>query len=217
MAYVNNCDCCSPVPNELARMESNIIAINNNPPYPDSTGYWMIYNPTKRKYELSDIKVPTYNVGLDVSYVDGGDSTDFKTGVFDDTLKSHIQIRADIESNWKYNNPVLELGEFALTTDNNNYKFKIGNGVTAWRDLDYFSAVARFTNPILLTQDGVCTWTVSHGLNSIVGYNIVEAASGEDVMATVIIKDANTLLVKIKSSDNISAGKYRITVTEVNA
>ena len=54
---INQCDCGNQVPSEFYQIECNVTAINNNPPYPDpnGSGYWMIYNPTKRKYELSDI------------------------------------------------------------------------------------------------------------------------------------------------------------------
>lgn len=143
MAYVNHCDCGSPVPSEFYQIERNVTAINNNPPYPDpnGSGYWMIYNPVKRKYELSDVKVPVYTGDIDVDYVNGGDSTDFQTGVFDDTLKAHIQIRHDTEAKWNANNPVLAIGEWALTTDGDNKgKFKLGDGTTAWSSLNYFVA-----------------------------------------------------------------------------
>lgn len=48
-----------PVPSEFYQIEDNIIEINNHPPYPDISGFWMIWNPTTHKYELSAIPVPT--------------------------------------------------------------------------------------------------------------------------------------------------------------
>ena len=48
-----------PVPSEFYQVEDNIIEINNHPPYPDISGFWMIWNPTTHKYELSAIPVPT--------------------------------------------------------------------------------------------------------------------------------------------------------------
>lgn len=35
-----------PVPSEFYQIEDNIIEINNHPPYPDISGFWMIWNPT---------------------------------------------------------------------------------------------------------------------------------------------------------------------------
>lgn len=57
-----------PVPSEFYQIEQNITEINNHPPYPDISGFWMIWNPQTHKYELSDIPVPTEGGG-DKSYV----------------------------------------------------------------------------------------------------------------------------------------------------
>lgn len=48
-----------PVPSEFYQIEQNITEINNHPPYPDISGFWMIWNSQTNKYELSDIPVPT--------------------------------------------------------------------------------------------------------------------------------------------------------------
>lgn len=57
-----------PVPSEFYQIEDNIIEINNHPPYPDISGFWMVWNPTTHKYELSAIPVPT-EAGGDKTYV----------------------------------------------------------------------------------------------------------------------------------------------------
>ena len=57
-----------PVPSEFYQIEQNITEINNHPPYPDISGFWMIWNPQTHKYELSDIPVPTEGGG-DKTYV----------------------------------------------------------------------------------------------------------------------------------------------------
>ena len=46
-----------------------------------------------------------------------------------------IQLRRDTSSNWTTANPTLALGELGLETD--GYKYKIGDGVTAWTSLSY--------------------------------------------------------------------------------
>lgn len=140
---MNNCNCGDQVPSEFYQIERNITAINNNPPYPDpnGSGYWMIYNPSKRKYELSDVKVPVYTGDIDVDAIDGGDSTDFATGVSDKVLTTHMQMRSDIEANWIANDPLLMMGELGLTTDGENKgRFKIGDGATAWSGLAYYGS-----------------------------------------------------------------------------
>lgn len=140
---MNNCDCGNQVPSEFYQIECNITAINNNPPYPDpnGSGYWMIYSPSKRKYELSDVKVPVYTGNIDVDAIDGGDSTDFATGVSNRVLTTHIQMRSDTEANWIANDPLLMMGELGLTTDGENKgRFKIGDGATAWSGLAYYGS-----------------------------------------------------------------------------
>ena len=140
---MNDCDCGDKVPSEFYQIERNVTAINNNPPYPDpnGSGYWMIYNPSKRKYELSDVKVPVYTGDIDVDVVDGGDSTDFTTGVSNRVLTTHMQMRSDTEANWIANDPLLMMGELGLTTDGENKgRFKIGDGATAWSGLAYYGS-----------------------------------------------------------------------------
>lgn len=46
----------TPVPSEFLQIEENITGINEHPPYPDESGYWMIWNPDTKQYELSDIR-----------------------------------------------------------------------------------------------------------------------------------------------------------------
>src|SRR6056297_2912718 len=46
-----------------------------------------------------------------------------------------IQFRRGTSTEWETNNPVLAEGEMGLELD--TFKFKIGNGVDPWNDLDY--------------------------------------------------------------------------------
>lgn len=140
-SYGNNCSCGPGVPSEFYQIERNVTDINNNPPYPDpsGSGYWMIYDPTKRKYELSDVPIPAVSGGIDIADINGGDSTDFATGVVNRVLATHIQSRSDTEANWQANDPLLMVGEFGVTTDGENKgKFKIGDGVNPWSALEYY-------------------------------------------------------------------------------
>lgn len=51
--------------------------------------------------------------------------------------RQQILIRRDTAANWADANPVLGDGEWALETDTR--LLKLGDGVTAWDSLDYFS------------------------------------------------------------------------------
>lgn len=56
------------------------------------------------------------------------------------TLNVKIQIRNDTANTWKTTNPVLLKGEMGIETDTR--KFKFGDGVSTWTELDYASAQA---------------------------------------------------------------------------
>lgn len=47
-----------------------------------------------------------------------------------------FKLRRDLAADWTSINPILASGEPGVETD--TYKFKIGNGVASWNDLDYF-------------------------------------------------------------------------------
>lgn len=51
-------------------------------------------------------------------------------------LDTRLILRNDTAANWTQNNPVLLKGEVGIESD--TYKLKIGDGTTAWADIDYF-------------------------------------------------------------------------------
>lgn len=58
------------------------------------------------------------------------------------TLTAIIQLRRDTAANWTSNNPILAAGEVAFTSDvfytsTDQQRFKIGDGVQTWSQLDY--------------------------------------------------------------------------------
>lgn len=52
------------------------------------------------------------------------------------TLNTRIVLRNDTAENWLSSNTVLLKGEIGIETD--TYKFKVGDGTSAWNDLDYY-------------------------------------------------------------------------------
>jgi len=69
------------------------------------------------------------------------------------------------------------------------------------------------TNSALTQSGGVCTWSVTHNLNSNnVGVFLYEVTSGDRVMFDYSITSANALNVKILSANDIIAGVYKIVV-----
>lgn len=58
-------------------------------------------------------------------------------------MASTIKIRADSESNWAAKNPTLKAKEIAYAIlSSGAMKWKVGDGVTAWNDLEYKQAGA---------------------------------------------------------------------------
>ena len=58
------------------------------------------------------------------------------------TITAQIQLRRDTVANWTLNNPILLAGEIALSTDllyigTDQPRYKIGNGIDNWLNLDY--------------------------------------------------------------------------------
>jgi Major tropism determinant N-terminal domain len=53
-------------------------------------------------------------------------------------MATKIQLRRDISANWAGTNPTLSAGEPGIELDTN--KLKVGDGMTAWNDLDYLTA-----------------------------------------------------------------------------
>jgi len=56
------------------------------------------------------------------------------------TSANRIQLRRDIPEDWVTANPVLAEAEIGIELGTN--KFKIGNGIDAWNDLEYYTAPA---------------------------------------------------------------------------
>ena len=54
-------------------------------------------------------------------------------------MATKIQIRRGTSSSWNTANPILSGGELGFETDTN--KFKIGNGISEWDELNYFTDI----------------------------------------------------------------------------
>lgn len=55
-----------------------------------------------------------------------------------EVIRTTFQLRRGNEAAWKKNNPILASGEPGFVIDKN--LLKIGDGVTAWNDLDYINS-----------------------------------------------------------------------------
>lgn len=72
-------------------------------------------------------------------------------------METRIRLRRDTAANWTSEDPVLGLGEAGFETDTD--KLKVGDGVSAWSDLEYLAGEGESMTPAeilaaLLTVDG---------------------------------------------------------------
>ena len=79
-------------------------------------------------------------------------------------MVARIQIRRDTSANWSSVNPTLSAGEFGYET--NTDKFKIGDGVTTWSNLDYVIYEPSFSD-ILNKPTTVAGYGITDALTSV--------------------------------------------------
>jgi hypothetical protein len=138
------------------------------------------------------------------------------------TLTAKIQLRRDTSANWTSNNPILAAGEVAFTSDvfytgTDQQRFKIGDGVQTWTQLDYVpEGGAGYPENLFLT---VVNKTGDNLLAS--GYKVmkVSAAQGQRLAVDYALADSNgnstdTIGIVYENIDNNQSGKL-ITVGEI--
>lgn len=131
------------------------------------------------------------------------------------TLTAKIQLRRDTAANWATNNPILAAGEVAFTSDlfytsTDQQRFKIGDGVQTWSQLDYVpEGGAGFPEHLYLT---VVNKIGDNLLAS--GYKVVKVvdAQGQRLAVDYALADsdtnsADTIGVVYENIDNNQEGK----------
>ncbi len=131
------------------------------------------------------------------------------------TITAQIQLRRDTSANWTSNNPILLAGEMALSTDvlysgTDQPRYKIGNGVDAWLNLDYVpEGGAGYPENLYLT---VVNKTGDNLLAT--GYKVlkVQDAQGQRLAVDYALADsdansADTIGVVYENIDNNQTGK----------
>jgi hypothetical protein len=133
------------------------------------------------------------------------------------TITAQIQLRRDTSANWTSNNPILLAGEMALSTDvlysgTDQPRYKIGNGVDTWLNLDYVpegGGGSSYPENLYLT---VVNKTGDNLLAS--GYKVlkVQTAQGQRLAVDYALADsdansADTIGVVYENINNNQTGK----------
>jgi hypothetical protein len=119
------------------------------------------------------------------------------------TITAQIQLRRDTSANWTSNNPILLAGEMALSTDvlysgTDQPRYKIGNGVDAWLNLDYVpEGGAGYPENLFLT---VVNKTTDNLLAS--GYKVLKV-----VLGYVVYSHVNQGKIYIKIDNGYEIGE----------
>lgn len=144
------------------------------------------------------------------------------------TLTAKIQLRRDTAANWATNDPILAAGEVAFTSDlfytsTDQQRFKIGDGVQTWSQLDYvpeggggtsypenlFLTVVNKTNDNLLASEyKVLKVITAQGQRLAVDYALADSDSNS----------ADTIGVVFENINNNQSGKLTVIgeVTGIN-
>lgn len=138
------------------------------------------------------------------------------------TLTAKIQLRRDTFANWTANNPILSAGEVAFTSDvfytgTDQQRFKIGDGVQTWNQLDYVpEGGVGYPEHLYLT---VVNKTGDNLLAS--GYKVVKVSDAQGQRLAIDYAQANndansadTIGVVYENIDNNQTGKI-VTIGEL--
>jgi len=129
-------------------------------------------------------------------------------------ITAQIQLRRDTAANWTANDPILSAGEIALTTDllysgTDQPRYKIGNGIDTWLNLDYVPEGNEFPENLYLT---VVNKTGDNLLAS--GYKVlkVQDAQGQRLAVDYALADSNgnstdTIGVVYENINNNQSGR----------
>ena len=132
------------------------------------------------------------------------------------TITAQIQLRRDTSANWTSNNPILLAGEMALSTDvlytgTDQPRYKIGNGVDTWLNLDYVpeGGTSSYPEKLFLT---IVNKTTDNLLAS--GYKVLKVATAQGqrlavdyALADSDANSADTIGVVYENINNNQTGK----------
>jgi hypothetical protein len=113
-----------------------------------------------------------------------------------------IQLRRDSAADWTSADPTLAQGEVGFETD--TYKFKIGDGTTAWTSLAYFASGIRTA-----TASGTDTYTATiAGVSAYATHDIYEIifTNGNTASSTININSLGAKTLKKSVSTNLASG-----------
>ena len=115
--------------------------------------------------------------------------------------KMRIKIRRDLSTNWTSVNPKLLIGEQGYETDTG--KMKVGDGTSAWNQLEYFgSDITKTTGNIPTTRVDIINQTINK-LKLLKSYNSGVEVDTQDQANTLIIDAIIDAEGRVKSIEDL--------------
>jgi hypothetical protein len=115
-------------------------------------------------------------------------------------MATRIQLRRDTLLNWSTVNPILAEGEFGIEQDTN--KIKIGDGITNWNSLVYFT-----TSPVSFTKiitGTAFTYVINFIEHTIVGASSITVYNPSGIEVEVLITNISNDITILSNVDLIN-------------
>jgi hypothetical protein len=130
-------------------------------------------------------------------------------------MTTRIQLRRGSASQWSTVNPTLSSGEVGYETDTN--KFKIGDGSSAWSDLDYFLDSSELTSQISSASASIISYLVDSAPDTLDTLNEIAAALGDDENFATTVTTAIATKSPLYPSTNAQTGTtYTLVLADDN-
>ena len=116
-------------------------------------------------------------------------------------MATRIQLRRDIDDDWFRDNPTLYAGEIAISLDLNT--FKIGDGSTPWRELDY-ALSGTLEEYIALSTKGVANGVASLDGAGLIPLAQLPGAAALDAEVATAVANHNNVTTNVHGIANTS-------------